>query len=62
VNVPKNRIKFFAGESLNVPEHRKTGNLCLDDGIRWLSEQSQAVLDFGFGNGNALSFAAQLLL
>lgn len=51
--------EIYAAEGNDrVPRSPDSGNAAFNEGIRWLCEQSQSVLDFGCGNGSVLFYCA----
>ncbi|MEN6420016.1 MAG: class I SAM-dependent methyltransferase [Clostridiaceae bacterium] len=49
---------YAAEASDRVPRSHDSGNAVFNEGIRWLCEKSESVLDFGCGNGSVLFFCA----
>lgn len=51
--------QIFSEEGTAVPKEPTCGIPELDEGIRWLCEHTQSILDFGCGNGLLLFFCAR---
>lgn len=53
--------KIYSAEAADsAPKTPDSGNEAFDAGVRWLTENSKNVLDFGCGNGSVLFFCALL--
>ena len=48
----------FLDEDGALPRDSSSGNAALDDAIRWLTNDSKRVLDFGCGNGSLLFYCS----
>lgn len=51
--------RVFAGEKPIPPRQADTGNAGLNQGLDWLCEKADRLLDFGCGNGVLLLYCAQ---